>query len=218
MTISLIIPAYNASGDISEVLKRIPSCVKEVIVVDDCSADNTADIAKSFGAKVIIHERNKGKGAAIRTGVSHASGSVIVMMDADNQHDPAEISRLAEPVMNGEAELVIGARRLSHIPLARRLYNLVVYMLILVFLRKNIKDPLSGFRVIGHSSMDRLGLKTDGYEIDPEIIFEAVKKGLHIKNMPISISYKKGTSNINFIKALSLIAFIIKGCIKNAKL
>ncbi len=114
--ISVIIPAYNEEKLLPGVLEKIPNFVDEVIVVDDGSSDGTYPLALSFSkkdskVKAFRLERNCGKGCAMREGIKYASGDVVVFMDADGQHRPEDVIKLVEPVIDGKADVVIGARK-----------------------------------------------------------------------------------------------------------
>lgn len=210
--LSLVIPAYNAERFLPLILEKIPKEI-ETIVVDDGSKDNTKKIAERFKVKIIKHDVNKGKGAAMKTGAKHAKGDIIIFMDADNQHDPSEINKLIKPIQENEAEFVVGVRNCREIPFLRRIYNTLVRLSFNIFVDKNIADPLSGFRAIKKDAFNKLNLNADGYEIDSAMIFEAVKKNINIKNIPIKVNYDS-KSNVRLFQALKLFIFILKNCIR----
>ena len=117
MTISVVVPCYNESKTIAELLeavRRSPAGPVELIVVDDCSTDGTREWLQGPGAgradKIIFHEKNQGKGAALRTGIRVATGDIVIIQDADLEYDPAEYPLLIEPIQRGMADVVFGSR------------------------------------------------------------------------------------------------------------
>ncbi len=188
--ITVIIPAYNEAGRIGGVLSRIPDFVDEVIVVDDGSSDSTSEVAEAYGARVIRLERNRGKGAAMKAGVDNSSGDIIVFMDADGQHRPEEILKLVEPIVNDEADFVIGARRIEaqgKRPLHRRLSNIITTRLLRLKLKSHVYDTQSGFRAIRREFMPEI--ETKRYEVETEVLIKAVRKGARVREVPVSMIY-----------------------------
>jgi dolichol-phosphate mannosyltransferase len=116
--LSILIPAYNESATIVALLRKVKqsklSLAKQIIVVDDGSTDNTAALAKSVaGVTVIVHKKNSGKGAAIRTAISHATGDIVIIQDADLEYDPNDYASLIQPIIDGQTSVVYGSRRLG---------------------------------------------------------------------------------------------------------
>ncbi|NJE04565.1 glycosyltransferase family 2 protein [Thermococcus sp. M36] len=193
--ITVIIPAYNEAKRIGKVLERIPEFVDEVIVVDDGSSDSTYRVAVEYSKKdprikALRLEKNSGKGAAMRAGVKEATGEIIVFMDADGQHKPEEIIKLVEPVVSGEADMVIGARKVEEAgkrPLHRRLSNIITTRLIRFKLGMYIYDTQSGFRAFRREFLP--GIESDRYEVETEMLFKAAKMGARIKEVPVSMIY-----------------------------
>ncbi|WP_456453954.1 glycosyltransferase family 2 protein [Thermococcus sp.] len=188
--ITLIIPAYNEARRIGKVLSKIPDFVDEVIVVDDGSTDGTSEVAEGYGVRVIRLERNCGKGCAMRAGVRSARGDVIVFMDADGQHRPEEIIKLVEPIVNGEADFVIGARKMEvqgKRPLQRRLSNIITTRLLRLKLGTHVYDTQSGFRAVRREFMP--DIETERYEVETEVLIKAVRKGARIREVPVSMIY-----------------------------
>ncbi len=193
--ISVIIPAYNEERRLPGVLEKIPDFVDEVIVVDDGSADGTYDAARAFAErdpriKAIRLEKNCGKGCAMREGVKNSTGDVVVFMDADGQHRPEEIIKLAEPIVDGEADMVIGARKVEEAgkrPLHRRLSNIITTRLIRLKLRTYVYDTQSGFRAYSRDFLP--GIKSDRYEVETEMLLKAAKMGARIKEVAVELIY-----------------------------
>ncbi|MFA4661655.1 glycosyltransferase family 2 protein [Pyrococcus kukulkanii] len=208
--ISVIIPAYNEERRIGEVLKNMPNFVDEIIVIDDGSTDKTSEIAKAFGAKVIRLDKNLGKGAALREGIKIARGDVIVFMDADGQHDPKEISKLLEPIVEGRADFVIGKRIVTkgERPLIRKLSNLITSTLISLKLGENIEDTQSGFRAIRKDFVPKI--ESNRYEVETEVLIKAKKLGARIIEVPISTRYDLETGHFRFVDIIRFLKVLIR--------
>jgi glycosyltransferase involved in cell wall biosynthesis len=198
--IAVIIPAKNEAGVIRQVLSRIPLQIDGMdvssIVVDDGSADNTAAIARDCGAYVLSHLTNLGVGAATRTGLSAAlalDAGIIVTMDADGQHDPAEIERLVRCLIEGPFDVVIGSRLLAPkgMPATRLAANLLLNAVTFVTYRKIVSDSQSGFKVFSRAAAEKLELHSCGYEICSEIVGEIYRKDLRYKSLPVKVVYTK---------------------------
>ena len=193
--VSVVIPAYNEEKRLSEVLGRIPDFVDEVIVVDDGSTDGTHEVAGVFAGKdprikAIKLEENCGKGCAMREGVRQAIGDIVVFMDADGQHKPEDIIKLVEPIASGEADMVIGSRKLEEAgkrPFHRRLSNILTTRLIRLKLGRYIYDTQSGFRAFRREFLP--GITSDRYEVETEMLLKAAKMGARIKEVPVSMIY-----------------------------
>lgn len=193
--ITVVVPAYNEAGRLPKVLERIPEFVDEVIVVDDGSSDGTYEAARKAAERdgrieVIRLERNCGKGCAMREGVKVSTGDVVVFMDADGQHRPEEIIKLVEPVVSGEADLVVGARKVREAgkrPIQRRLSNVITTRLIRLKLRRYVYDTQSGFRAFRREFLPEI--EGDRYEVETEMLIKAAKRGARIKEVPVSMIY-----------------------------
>ena len=198
--VSVVIPAYNEEGIIAEVLERIPDHVFEMeikpIVVVDGGSDRTGHVVESQGSRAVFHAVNRGQGDALRTGfeISCREGAeIVVTMDADGQHLPEEIEKLIMPIYNGQADYVMGSRFLGHYADSHgvRHIGIVLYSAIISFFSGvKITDCTNGFRAIRASALARLELREERFSA-PELILEAVNKGLIIKEVPISIMSRK---------------------------
>jgi len=196
--VTVVIPAHNEAAAIGDVISRIPKTIERmqvvVIVVDDGSTDDTAQIARVFGAQVLRHVTNLGAGAATVTGLKAAqalNADVIVTIDADGQHDPEEIERLVQCLLEGPFDVVIGSRILSPqgMPLTRFVANLLLNALTFVAYRKIVSDSQSGFKVFSQAAANALDLRSAGYEICSEIIGEIYRKNLRYKSVPVKPIY-----------------------------
>lgn len=193
--ITVIIPAYNEAERLPRVLGKIPDFVDEAIVVDDGSSDGTYEVAEAFSKgdgriKVIRLEKNCGKGCAMREGIKHSSGDVVVFMDADGQHKPEEIIKLVEPIMRGEADMVIGARKVEEAgkrPIHRRLSNIITTRLIRLKLKQYVYDTQSGFRAYRREFLP--SIESDRYEVETEMLIKAAKMGARIREVPVGMIY-----------------------------
>ncbi|MBU6996126.1 MAG: glycosyltransferase family 2 protein [Theionarchaea archaeon] len=192
MNISLIIPAYNEAEHLPHIFAAIPPTVKEVIVVDDGSSDQTADIARSNNAIVVQHSQNQGKGRAMVSGINAASGDVVVFMDADMQHHPEDIERLVASLDDGSADMVIGVRTLGsrgEMPPQRRLTNFLGNLLVFLRIGEWISDTQSGFRAVKKDFLDKMVFKSKRYEIEIEMLVWAHKLDMRIREEPIKVKY-----------------------------
>lgn len=210
-----VIPALNEERTIESVARGALSH-GDVIVVDDGSTDRTSELAARAGARVIRHERNLGKGAALKTGIREAlrgSYDVIVFMDADGQHDPSLIPDLASAINGGD--FVIGSRFIERnhhtMPVQRRLSNRLTTWILRFATGYSITDSQSGFRAISsryaHLILD---LPYDDYVYESETICETSRHRLRIAEVPITCCYGDEKSYIGLGDVIQYIKFIIK--------
>ena len=189
------IPAYNEEAAIGSVVLRAKQYADAVIVVDDGSSDATAAIAELAGATVIRHERNLGKGTALRNVFLRAremNAEILVCLDGDGQHDPDEIPRLLAPIKNGGADMVIGSRFLdihSDIPRYRRAGQKVLNTLTNSISATKVTDSQSGFRAFSKKAIDSISLEEDGIGIESSMQRAADDSGLRIAEVPITCRY-----------------------------
>ena len=174
------IPAYNEEYTIGKIVLLSQKYVDKVLVCDDGSQDLTGEIAEKLGAIVIRHEKNTGKGAALRS------------LFRNNQHDPNDIPKLIEPILKGEADIVNGSRFLEdisdEIPLHRKLGNKFLSKLTNTVGNIEITDTQSGFRAYSRKALEQIEISTNGIGVDTEIILKA--RGLRIKEVPITCRYR----------------------------
>ena len=209
LTLSVIIPAYNEELYIKELLARVlrvklAPVKMEVIVVDDGSKDQTAQIVRSFGKKVIFaqHKKNRGKGAAIRTGIKKAKGDIIIIQDADLEYNPGDFPKLIKPIIQGKTKVVYGSRFLSERQKkkntkilftgkhkeANTLFYLGGRMLTLLtnvlYPGANITDEATCYKVFDASLLKRLDLRCEGFEFCPEVTAKVLKRKEKILEVP----------------------------------
>ncbi|HUT67817.1 MAG TPA: glycosyltransferase family 2 protein [Dehalococcoidales bacterium] len=197
-------PAYNEERYIGTLVLKARKYTDEVMVIDDGSTDGTAEISRLAGAKVISHSKNKGKGVAVQSilrEVKKKIPDVLVLLDADSQHNPDEIPRLIKPVLEGY-DLVIGSRKdtKKSIPFYRRIGQKILLHSTRILARNRISDSESGFRAFSRRAIAELKLSQKGFAIESEMIADAEEKGLKITEVPISVKYTKDGSTLNPIR------------------
>lgn len=198
---SVVIPAFNEEGGIggviSSVLKTGPFL--EVIVVDDGSEDKTADIALASGARVIRHPYNKGNGAAVKTGIREARGDVVLLLDADGQHDPEAIPKVLTPV--GGYDMVIGARSSRDQTLVRALGNWIFRLIASWLTGREIPDLTSGFRAAKRDRMlEILHLLPNGFSYPTTSCLAFLKSGLSVGFISVGARPRIGKSKIRVVR------------------
>lgn len=192
--VSAIIPAYNEQVSIGSIVLKTKTFVDRVIVVDDGSIDRTAEIALLAGAEVITHKINMGKGRALKTGFEAVKNSdIIITLDGDGQHSTRDISKLLEPILNGEADVVNGSRYLigdeKNTPKYRRLGQNVLDRATNFNAKSNVTDSQSGFRAFSAQTFSTFKFRESGYSIESEMIAEASNAGFRIVEVPINVRY-----------------------------
>jgi glycosyltransferase involved in cell wall biosynthesis len=192
MKVWIVMPAHNEERTIRHVLDALKrEGYSNVIVVDDGSEDHTAEIARKRGAVVISHPKNMGLGAALRTGIEAAlerGADRAVTFDSDGQHDPKSVRKLLEALEMGD--LAIGVREHIGIPIHKRVGNFgldfITYLFSGVF-----TDSQSGARAFNHRALELIHIKSDRYEVSSEIIIQAKKNGLRLREVPVKCFYTK---------------------------
>ena len=188
------IPALNEEATIAKVVVRAFHHAYSVLVVDDGSNDDTGLIAERLGATVIRHDRNMGKGAALRACLDWArrvGADALVTLDADGQHNPDEIPNLINPILKGEADVVVGSRKiLSEAPFYRHAGGRLLDRLTGVKVGGRFVDAQSGFRAYSKAALDRVTATEYGMGVDSEILMRVRDAGLRIAEVPASVSYR----------------------------
>jgi glycosyltransferase involved in cell wall biosynthesis len=192
-----VIPAYNEEKTIGKVVREVKLLVDKVIVVDDGSSDRTAARARAAGATVLRHILNRGQGAGLATGNEYsllAGAEIIVHFDADGQFKAGEIPSMVAPIVKGEAEIVFGSRFLgkkSNLPWAKKNIILPLARLVnFIFLRVKLSDPQSGFRALSYRAAQKINITQDGMAHCSEIMAQAFRLRLKIKEVPITVFYQ----------------------------
>lgn len=216
-----IIPAYNESKNIRKIIEHTTKHVGSIIVVDDGSQDNTAEIASAMNVKVIRNRYNIGKGAALRKGLIEACRNnnvdIVVTIDADGQHDPNDISKLVKPIESGDADIVIGSRYMhdSHeIPKVRGIGLSVINSANRFFTKSSVSDSQSGFRAYKKNVLSIISAyDSRGYGVETEQLARAESCGLRIVEVPVNIKYREllNTSKRNSVlHAANILSTILK--------
>jgi glycosyltransferase involved in cell wall biosynthesis len=197
------IPAYNEEHTIARIVLEAQKFADKVVVCDDGSTDYTAKIAESLGADVVRHEKNGGYGASIKSLFLRAhelNADVFVTLDADGQHEPNEIPIVIKPIVEGEADVVIGSRFVdkngtAEMPLYRQLGAKLITKMVNGSAKNGVTDSQSGFRAYSHLAMDRLNFFEDGMGASVEILLKASKNDLRIVEVPSTCKYNTGEGN-----------------------
>ncbi len=202
VTLCALIAAFNEEAHVADVVKGTAPHASTVVVVDDGSTDNTAARARDAGAIVIRHEQNRGKGWAIRTGLEYAlrqDCSHVLFLDADLQHDPAEIPRLIARAEHTGSDFVIGERefRKDTMPAARFYANVIGSAILSRFIGADITDSQSGFRLIRADLLRRVRLTGTGYEIETEMLIKLIRAGAAVERITVRrLQYEGAHSKI----------------------
>lgn len=197
MKLSIIIPCYNEQHTIASLVAAVnaaPYPDKEIIIVDDCSKDGThAELEKLQGqvSKIVYHQVNQGKGAALRTGFQHATGDVVIIQDADLEYDPNEYALLVEPIAQGKADVVYGSRFMGGAP-HRVLYfwhsvgNAVLTLMSNMFTNLNLTDMETCYKVFKREVIQSIPIEENRFGFEPEITAKLARMNLRIYEVGIS--------------------------------
>ena len=194
--LSIIIPCYNERENIIKILDKVDQAKvshKEIIVVDDMSTDGTREIleeqVKSRVDKIVYHEQNGGKGAALKTGFSHASGDVVIIQDADMEYDPLEYPKVIAPIVEGDADVVYGSRFLDSKAkgyLSNRLANKFLTRLSNLFTGLHLTDMETCYKAFKREIIQAVDIEEKRFGFEPEITAKIAKMKVRIKEVPIS--------------------------------
>lgn len=213
--ISFVFPAFNEE----ENLRRFPTEVfpvfdalgepYEIVVVDDGSIDKTAEVARSLGerVRVVPHDRNRGLGAAIRTGIAAAQGDIVITMDTDLTFAPADVPRLLERFRKGDVDVVSGSPKLAgygkDIPSYRVLIGKLSTLIYSLIFGKKITAVTPVFRLYRRSDLQNLNLQATGFDINAEILFQLVRKGKRVAEVPTMLTQRiHGESKLDYKKEM----------------
>jgi len=224
MEFSILMPVYNERDTIVKSLERvrqvsISGIDMEIIVVDDCLNDGTGDILRKLnipGVKIVYHEVNHGKGGAVRTALENATGEIVVIQDSDLEYDPMELPRLIEPIVKGDVKVVYGSRFLkkrgNRFFFAQWIANRFLTWLTNVLFGAKLTDMETCYKAIGKRLFLSLNIESERFEIEPEITTKLLKRGVKIKEIPISFEYRtysKG-KKINWKDRFQAMIFLVK--------
>ena len=198
------IPAFNEEKNIATIITKLADITDTIIVCNDGSSDLTSDIAEKMGAFVINHEKNLGYGAAIRSiflKAKELDGDILVTFDADGQHRIEDIEKVMKPIIDQEADLVIGSRFLDEsekeVPQYRKVGIKVITKITNASIKKQLTDSQSGFRAYSKKVLNELNPSELGMGISTEILIKASNKNFRITEVPIKILYAGDTSTHN---------------------
>lgn len=216
MKLSVILPAKNESSTIGslvdEILRLHPG--SEIIVVNDASTDNTAELARSAGATVLNHPYSKGNGAAIKTGARAASGEVLVFLDGDGQHDPKDISRLLDALGTG-FDMVVGARdSASQASIFRHTANWAYNRIATWIVNHRVPDLTSGFRAVNAKKFKEfLYMLPNGFSYPTTITMAFFRSGHSVEYVPIRAAKRAGKSHLNLLRdGVKFLLIILRVC------
>lgn len=215
------IPAYNEETGIGSTVLAVMQYADDVVVVDDGSTDRTSQLLEQADVTVLQHDSNRGKGAAVRTLLAHAREvgcDALVLLDADGQHDPADVPRLAQPVVEGGADVVVGSRYLEpeedgdETPVYRRLGQVVLDYCTSRVTGSDLTDTQSGFRALSTDALERITITTDGMGVESEMIDSATSEGLTITERAIEARYAdvEGQTHHPIKHGLSVMALLVR--------
>ncbi len=235
MKLSIIIPVYNEKKTILPILEKVSSIFvenknkkeikKEIIVIDDGSTDGTQDILKTLKKclhftplYIFYHQENKGKGAALRTGFTHATGDIILIQDADLEYNPNDYQKLINPILDGKEEVVYGCRFFNKKMFNKNMYyshylgNILLSWVTSVLYSANVKDMETCYKVFRRKTLNSLSLTATGFDIEPEITAKLLKKKIHIHEEPIDFSprsFDEG-KKINWVDGITALWILVK--------
>ncbi len=227
--ITILIPAYNESGTIKEVIEKVRQAPlprhleKEIIVVDDGSEDSTrVKLSELSGIQVFFHDRNQGKGAAVKTGIRHSTGDIILIQDADLEYNPEDYPVVLQPILSEFAELVMGSRFLCEPPkffskdgdpfFSHFIGNRIIIWLTNFLYGQNMTDYEGCYKAFTTSLARSIPIGADGFEFDNELICKSIRRGHKIAEVPIhykSRLYSEG-KKINWWDGLVILWTILK--------
>lgn len=215
MEVTVIIPVYNEKNNIETIIRLVErvGLVQEIIVVDDFSVDGTRDLLrKRRGIKTIFHERNRGKGAAIRSGLQIASGDVVIIQDADLEYSPEQYPQLIKPIKEKRTSVVYGSRILGKGSFLKSSYfaNRFLTLLTNILFSSHISDMETCYKVIRTALLRDLHLISSRFEIEPEITCKILKRREKIIEIPISYTGRRKGKKIGVKDGIQAIWTLVK--------
>lgn len=223
MKLSIVIPAYNSKKRLTKLIERIRKVTfsrlsTEIVVVDDCSPDDTYETVKYLkGITLIRHEKNTGKGGAVRTGLEKATGDILYIQDDDLEYDPRDIPKIIDSIVSGNADVSFGSRHMKHdnsySSLTYYLGGVFIDSLINLFLGSKISDALTGAKAMSRKAYKKIApIESRGFEIETEIAAKSVRRGLRISEVPIRYyprTHAQG-KNIRWYHAFRILSALLK--------
>lgn len=218
MKLSVIIPVYNEKGTIKEVISKVKALKieKEIIVVDDCSSDGTQELLKEEeGIKVLYHPQNMGKGAAVRSGIRHISGDLVIIQDADLEYEPEDYPQLIKPILEGKAKVVYGSRFKKKGEFFSALYywaNKFLTLVTNILYNSMLSDMETCYKVFKVEVIRDIRIESNRFNFEPEITAKVLKRGYKIFEVPISYRGRgrKMSKKIDFKDGLEALYCLVK--------
>ena len=224
--LSIIVPVYNEEKTLVAILNkikkiRLKNIKKEIVIVDDASTDHTKKILlklKERNIKIFFHQKNHGKGAAIRTGFKHATGDIILIQDADLEYDPEEYPKLLKLIMEGKAKVVYGTRtsyitsHLKEMYLPHVFGNLFLTFATNILYNSKITDMETGYKVFRKEVIKNMKLRATRFDLEPEITAKILKSGYKIHEIPITFKARTFVEGkkITWIDGIKAVYYLIK--------
>ncbi len=209
MKICLLLPAYNESHRIGQVIQEASAFISDIVVIDDGSTDSTSTIAADSRAICLRHTPNRGKGFALRKGFAYALANnydAVFTMDSDGQHAPADIPRFLEHFARTQPDILIGARVSARetMPLHRRINNAFISWVGSQLCGQTVPDFQSGYRLIRAAVLEQVQLETERYETESELLIQSGRRGFRIESLPIAARYGDYRSDIKPLREIWL--------------
>jgi glycosyltransferase involved in cell wall biosynthesis len=199
MSLTVLIPVYNERATIEAILRQVQSVnlADEIIVVDDASTDGTREVLQQLipalpGARLLLHDRNRGKGAAIRTGLGLVSSDLVLIQDADLEYDPREVPNLLRPIQDGKADVVYGSRFLGAPRRTTMFWHMVANKLLTLMTNllynSILSDMETGYKLFRRELIQSIPIRSNRFDFEPEITAKLLKRHARIFEVPISFN------------------------------
>ena len=222
MKLSVVIPVYNEQDTLRDIIDRVRATPydKEIVIVDDCSTDGTGAILDDLGGAddltIIRHERNRGKGASLRSGFATVTGDIVIVQDADLEYDPGDYGRLIAPILAGKADVVYGSRFAGGTRRVLYFWHTVANQFLTLFSNMltnlNLTDMETCYKVFRRDVLERITIRSNRFGVEPEITAKIARLGVRLYEIPISYhgrTYQEG-KKIGWRDALAAIYSIIR--------
>lgn len=222
MKVSVIIPVYNEANTIDEILRRVEAqeVASEILIIDDGSSDGTREKLHALNdhehVRVIFHDQNQGKGAAVRTGIQNATGEVLLIQDADLEYDPRDYPALLQPIQEGIADVVYGSRFLGGPRRTAMFWHMVANKLLTfmtnLLYNTILSDMETGYKVFKREIVDGMKLRANKFDFEPEFTAKILKRKVRVYEVPISFNprdYEEG-KKIGIMDAFQAVWALIK--------